>query len=367
MHMNRAAWMTPGLAIALLCVACGQPTDPSSVPSLRHETGPEAAWVESLAARLDDIDEAMPGRLGVHVRRLTDDSRLDHRGDRDWYLASVIKVPVAIAVLEQVEAGELSLEQSLTLREEDFVDGAGELIWREPGVTVTVAELIERSITDSDSTATDMLIRLVGEDHLNARLRAWTDGGFNAITTIIQVRYDVYAAAHPGVADLTNMEVVSLRNADVGEPRLQALAEVLGVARTDLQADDFEQLFEQYYASGLNSARLAAVGELLTRLARGELLDGHHTDLLLAHMRSINTGDRRIVSGLPSGIDFAQKTGTQVARACNVGVIAPDKGGAVVIAACAEAFDDLAQVEQAFQQVGRALDEVGLLDPGQGE
>lgn len=319
-------------------------------------------WSRALAARVEAIDEAMPGRLGVHVRRLSDDSRFDRGSDRKWYLASTVKVPVAIAVLEQVEAGELSLDQTLVLQESDFVDGAGDLIWQDPGFELSIGDLIGRSVRDSDSTATDMLVRLVGERHLNRRLRAWTGGGFNDITTIIQVRYDAYGPTHPGVARLSNMDLVGLRNADAGEPRLQALADALGVARGELDAEGLDSVFERYYDLGLNSGHLHAFGDLLAALERGELLDAGHTDLLRGHMAAITTGDSRIAAGLPPGTGFAQKTGTQVARACNVGILDPGGDDAIVLAACAEAFEDIGQAEQAFQALGRALAEVGVLD-----
>jgi beta-lactamase class A len=48
-----------------------------------------------------------------------------------------------------------------------------------------------------------------------------------------------------------------------------------------------------------------------------------HTALVLDAMERITTGDRRIKAGLPAGVSFAQKTGTQISRACNVGVVHP--------------------------------------------
>ena len=57
---------------------------------------------------------------------------------------------------------------------------------------------------------------------------------------------------------------------------------------------------------------------MLEKLARGELLDEKYRALLLNHMRAITTGAKRIQAGLPAGLTFAQKTGTQHERACNM-------------------------------------------------
>ena len=326
--------------------------------------GESDTWQARLAAAVEEIDAAMPGEMGVYVGRPGSDRAYARHADRPWYLSSTVKVPVAIAVLEQVDAGRLSLDERLTLRETDFVDGAGDLLWHEPGARFTIAQLLQKSLQDSDSTATDMLIRHIGEDLLNERVRAWTGGGFGRITTILQVRYDVYGSLHPGVEKLTNRQIVSLRQAGAGEPRLVALARLLGVPRTALGAGTFDDAFEAYYRRGDNSATLQSFAALLGRLVAGELLSPASTRRILGHMRQITTGDHRIKAGLPAGVDFVQKTGTQIRRACNVGAIDPHRGeAALVVVACTERHESLAQAEKAFSELGRAIAAAGLLVP----
>ena len=366
------------LAGALLLAAC-QPSDPDQPPGAGVEADAEAPadprveyapgdaeapdWLNPLSAAIGDIDADMPGRFGVYVRRLGEEAgSLDLGDDHAWYLSSTVKVPVAIAVLEQVDAGRLSLDQELELRESDFVDGAGDMLGREPGERFSIATLLEKSLRDSDSTATDMLIRQIGEVDLNRRIRDWVGRGFGRITTILQVRYDAYGALHPRVVELSNMDLVGLRQADDRDARLDALADLLEVGREDLDAESLEAVFGRYYETGANSAPLEMFADMLQMLVAGELLSEESTQLLLDHMRAISTGDRRIQAGLPAGTDFAQKTGTQIARACNVGVINPDavEEGATIVVACAEDYDDIAEAEGAFQALGRALAEAGL-------
>lgn len=357
------------LAIALLAACRGADapppaSDPAARAAIAAAQTTDAAWVGALDTRIDALDDAMSGRLGVYVRHYgAEPGTLDRGDDRAWYLSSTIKIPVAIAVLEQVDAGALSLDEVLTLAQTDFVDGSGDMLQHKPGERFSIGTLLEKSLRDSDSTATDMLIRKLGEDRLNARIGEWTGGGFSPVTTILQVRYDAYGPVHPGVARLDNMAIVRLRNADAGEARLQALARELGVARTDLDADTLEGVFDAYYRGDRNTATFSAFATLLDRLAAGELLSPDSTRLMLDHMRGISTGDRRISAGLPPGTDFAQKTGTQLRRACNVGVIDPERArdGATLVLACAEDFDDIADAETAFQGLGRALGETVLV------
>jgi len=343
--------------VAVLAGAC------ALVPWAGAGADESVTWAARLAPAVEKIDAQMPGTLGVYVGRPGGAGAYRRQANRRWYLSSTVKVPVAIAVLEQVDAGRLSLDDQLILRESDFVDGAGDMLFQKPGTRHTIAKLLEKSLQDSDSTATDMLIRHLGEDHINARIQEWTGGGFGRITTILQVRYDVYGALHPEVEHLDNRQIVSLRQAEAGEARLQALAKLLGVPRAALGRGSFDDAFEAYYRKGDNSATLDAFARLLDRLVGGELLSAGSTTRLLEHMRRITTGDRRIQAGLPEGVDFIQKTGTQVRRACNLGVLDPARGreGTVVVVACAEKFDALAQAEKAFSDLGRALVEAGVI------
>ncbi len=346
----------PLIATVLFLLACGGRDPPvgigqdGGVPAARSSS----SAMDALHSRVAAIDGAMAGSLGVYVKDLRTGDELEYNADRPWYLSSTIKVPVAIAVLAQVEAGALDLQQTLELKESDFVDGAGRMLFEEPGTRHGIADLLRRSIVESDSTATDMLLREVGERQLQRSLARWATG-FGTITPILDVRYAVYGQLHPGVANLGNRQLVSLRQAEAGEPRLAALAQLLGVERSELGNVAFDDLFESYYATGANSASLTGFGRLLERLARGELLEPSNGALLLDHMRVIETGSRRIQAGLPAGFTFAQKTGTQIQRACNVGIVERNREPRLIVAACAERFGDLRRAEQSFRQLGDAL------------
>lgn len=317
----------------------------------------------SLEERIASIDDETPGRLGVYIKHLASGEEWKHRADRPWYQASTVKVPVAIAVLQLVEEGRVSLDDALTLRESDFVDGAGSLLWTEPGTRHTVRRLLVLSLTESDSTATDMLIRLVGQEELNRRVQAsMAPDGFGTITTILQVRFDAYGEIHPDVDQLSNLDFLRLNQVPLGPERYRAFLEKLPDGGDGVNSDGLHDAFERYYERELNSATLVGFGTLLARLHREELLAPSHTEWLLDTMSDIETGDDRIIAGLPGDVEFAQKTGTQVARACNVGIVEPGSEDATVVAACAERYDRLGEAEAAFQALGRAVADEGVLE-----
>lgn len=317
----------------------------------------------ALHQRIEAIDTDTPGNMGVYVKHLGSGEVVSYQAERTWYLASTVKVPLAIAVLQEVENGELSLNEELELARTDFVDGAGDLLWHSPGNRFTIETLLSKSITNSDSTATDILMRRLGVEAFNRRIReSMVADGFEPLTTILQVRYEAYAELHPSAENLSNMDYVEIRGAGGQEQRVRAFREKLDLAPQELNASDLGAAFERYYERDLNSATLTAFGTLLERLVRGDLLNSGHTRLVLGHMQNISTGDHRLLAGLPDDVQFAQKTGTQIARACNVGVIHPGKpGNAVVVASCMEDFGSISNAEQSFSRIAKALGQAGWL------
>ncbi len=341
-------------AIGLLAALCavGFVTQPRAAEPAPAETPP--AWALQLQDKIKTIDAETPGNLGVFVKKLGTPEEMNYLADRDWYLASTVKVPVAIAVLQLVEEGGLSLDRQIAIKAGDPVDGSGEVQFKRPGTKVRVSYLIEKMLTQSDSTATDILIRLIGVEELNERIRAKMGvEGFQPFTTILQVRRDAFGNLHPNARDLTNRHFIDLKKHKSSSAKLRAIAKQLRVPLRALKEKSIEDAFERYYEKRLNSGTLRSFGFLLEKLARGELLSKPHTDLVLSHMTAMTTGEKRVKAGLPNGVRFAQKTGTQLGRICNVGIVYASTP--LVIATCLEKFGSLSQGEKALQKVGQAL------------
>lgn len=76
--------------------------------------------------------------------------------------ASLTKVPVAMMVLRRVEEGSLNLDQTLEIRAEDRDDKWGEMYKLPVGTQLSLKQVIEKSLIESDNTAHKMLYHLVG-------------------------------------------------------------------------------------------------------------------------------------------------------------------------------------------------------------
>lgn len=111
------------------------------------------------------------GRIGVAGRDLRTGEEFLYRPDESLPTASMVKLPVLVELFRQIEAGTIDPTRRIGLTERDRTDGSGVLKALDAGLNPTVRDLAFLMINISDNTATNVLIRLVGIDAVNATLR----------------------------------------------------------------------------------------------------------------------------------------------------------------------------------------------------
>lgn len=323
-----------------------------------------APWSDELKSRVEKIDRDSPGKIGVFVKRLDNGETLSYQADTLWYLGSAVKVPIALAVMQEVEDGKQSLDRKLTLQETDKIDGSGDVVWQKDGTSYSLDALLEDMLVHSDNTAANMLIRAIGLDTLNKRSRSYLGRrGFREFTDFSQVRRDVYAQLHPDAAKLSNTDLVKIAGASMGPERVAAVRRALSMEKDQLKLDSLETAYRQYYAKGLNSVTLEAYGGMLEQLVRGKLIKKpEHLQTLFKYMKIGSYDAYRLEAGLPKSAKFIHKTGTQFERACHAGVIHPEDGApkGIVVVACAQDMDESKAAARAFEQVGAAITQTVL-------
>ncbi|GKV56400.1 serine hydrolase [Sporosarcina sp. NCCP-2222] len=111
------------------------------------------------------------GNWAVAAEEINNGSTFILQGDRQYYAASLIKVPIMVAAFKLAEKGDLRLRDQLTLEAEDQVGGCGVLQHMSPGIKLPVHDLVTLMIIQSDNTATNMLIDLVGMERIQSVMR----------------------------------------------------------------------------------------------------------------------------------------------------------------------------------------------------
>jgi beta-lactamase class A len=118
----------------------------------------------ALQNRLATIVLQAKGTWGVVVEELGEGICYEHLPDKPFIAESVIKVPIMAAVYAAAQKGAFSLDDQLPLRREDLVKGSGLLFALSPGLQLSIRDLVTLMIIQSDNTATNILIDLVGKE-----------------------------------------------------------------------------------------------------------------------------------------------------------------------------------------------------------
>ncbi|TDU86698.1 beta-lactamase class A [Kribbella voronezhensis] len=234
-----------------------------------------------IAELLDGV--AGSGEFGVWLGRLDGVPVFQHGAERTHYSASTMKLPVAMAMLRKVDAGELALDQPVTVHN-DFASAAGgrfgvnpaedeaPATWTKLGEQVPLGWLATEMITRSSNLATDLVLELVGIDAANAVLAEYGSG---------------LSAIRRGIDD--------------------AAAQAAGISN-EMSAADL-------------AAVLVAVGN--------DPAAGYVRDLLAA-----NTWNGEIPAGVPAGTRVEHKNGWDTRIRHDGGVVRPDDAEPFVLTMC---------------------------------
>lgn len=244
------------------------PPEPSKVETPINNT----EWQE-MASGLKTASASYSGHVGIYMKDLQSGKVWEYNSDRLFPSASLIKLPIMAAVFEKIKAGELTLDTQIQLSRHDRWGGSGSLKWVRDGTRLSVMEIIYKMITESDNTATHMLIDSMGLDYLQ---REFARLGL------------VYTKIYP--------EGLSLTSGRVARENYTTAREMAGM---------LEQIYD---------------GDLIDKDSSGQMLD------FLKHNKSRS----RLRRGLPIGWEIGHKTGL-LRRSCHdVGIVFSPRGDYII-------------------------------------
>ncbi|NII55125.1 class A beta-lactamase [Luteibacter sp. SG786] len=280
------------------------------------------AWASGTDTHLRDTlaqlaERAKPGTLGVTVVDLETHDRTRINADRGYPMMSVFKAPVAAAVLAEVDAGRVALDQEVTIDRKDVVGGSAvpsigaHFAGRQ--MRFTVDRLLVAAVSESDNTAVDALIRLLGGPAVVTRYLR--DHGIDGM------RVDL------SEGDVSHIFDGTANGQTIPENETEAA-----------QAVRRQRGYQAFMADARNTTTPDAAADFLEKLSRGKLLSADSTQRLLRLMYD-QTVPNRMRAGLPPDLRFADKCGTsytldgQTAAFNDIGIVTWPDGHTVVVAA----------------------------------
>jgi beta-lactamase class A len=217
-----------------------------------------------LAPELERIEKESGGTLGAAALLVETGETVAWNGEGHFPMQSVCKAPIGMAVLHEVDAGTLSLDTKVRVEPADLVPSGMRSPLRDAhpqgGVDVLLRELLRLSVEESDGTASDVLLRVLG-----------------------------------------------------GKPRAQAYLSSLGIEGMRIETTEGE-IGRDYGAQYRSWASPLAAVRWLAALEQGKDLRPASRALLLGWMTATKTFPTRLKAGLPAGTEVAHKTGSSGSR-----------------------------------------------------
>jgi len=225
---------------------------------------PSTVWaqgrtIEGLRSEIANCASSAQGRVGVMAMLLETGESVSLSGDQRSPMQSVYKFPIGMATLHLVDQGKLSLRQKVKVIKSEYVRSGQHSPIRDKfpqGVTLTIQDLLRYAVSESDGSASDVLLRVAG-------------GPVAVMKYLHQLGID-------------------------------------GVIVADTEKEIGRDVSVQYR----NWATPQSAVALLRALHEGKPLSSASRALLLKLMIETPTGMRRLKGLLPAGTIVAHKTGT---------------------------------------------------------
>ncbi len=270
--------------------ASGSPTEVVETANWRLDREPA-----SLKASVREAIAAYPDlKVGVFAFDVSTGTYLNIDATAAFPAASTIKLPIAVAFFQAVDAGEIRLDEPLTLEADHIAEGSGQMQQQQPGTQYPALEVAVKMMADSDNTATNILVdRLGGMEVLNSTFRNW------------------------------------------------------GLTRTELQnpLPDLE---------GTNTTSPEDLALVLASIERGELLSLSSRDRLLSMMRDTHN-ETLLPASLDEGAIVAHKTGNIGTVLADAGLIDTPGGRRYIVVAIVRRPHNDANAAEAIRDVSRRI------------
>jgi beta-lactamase class A len=293
--------------------------------------------VRNAEAQIKRHAELAQGVVGVAAWRLSGDQvRLTLNATELFPMASTFKVAVACKILQQIDAGSYGLNDLVDVPETMRV--ASSVIaerFLHPGIQLSVHNLLQVMLDESDNTATDVLTAKAG--------------GPEAVTTMLRQ----WGIADQRVDRDTRGLIRDFYELEPG-PFMPALLK--GRERLDhvLRSTSPNPNFED---DERDTSSPLAMNLLMEQVFAGKVLSQKSVQVLRDVMGLCRTADRRIRALLPQDTFVADKTGTIGGVVNDVGLIVlPDGRGEILLSVfIKKAQSDVAQRERVIAEISRTV------------
>jgi beta-lactamase class A len=293
---------------------------------------------QDISQKIEKVSQGLAGHIGVAAQEIGSGVSVTVNGDEAFVMASTYKVAIAVTLLDRVDKGQLKLSDLIDISQEMMVAGDNAIAQNfvHPGIKLSVANLIEPMITESDNTATDLCLNLAGgPEAVTQMMRSIGITGLRVDRYTSEILRDFY-----GLPDKAYASV--LAEAITKDPTLAA------------KQPDRNLEFEKEDLRDQSTPK--AMLQLLLAIDSGKVLSEKSSKFLLATMSRTRTGAGRLKGLLPKGTPVAHKTGTIGGVANDVGYVTlPDGRRFAIVVFTKSSTTPEASRDRAIAEITRTI------------
>lgn len=247
-----------------------------------------------LLKKIDSIEKKSKAIMGISAIYIEKNEMISHNSHQRFFMASTIKLPIALAFLNLVDNKKESLNRSITLNLKNSVPGSGSLHYaiEKKATVLPLLQILKYMLVNSDNSASDAILRRAKGPKYVAKYM--NNLGFKSILinrSILEMLMDSNHIDHAYLkTPRTAYSWNKLFNSVSLKERMQA--------------------WQQFEKDTRDTTTPEDMAKLLVSLYENKVLSESSTNLLLDIMGKCRTGRSRIKGLLPPNVKVAHKTGT---------------------------------------------------------
>lgn len=249
---------------------------------------------KALNNKIRSIETKLNATIGVTAIYLEKNQKVTHRGSTPFFMASTVKLPIAITFLTLVDKKQENLNRILTLDHNNSVPGTGVLhyLFEKKRMNISLKQILKYMLVISDNSASDTILKAShGPQAVTQRMSELGCHHISINRSILQTLVDTNAVDH----------------ALLNQPR-PVFSWVRAFNRIPLQKK--LQAWKRFQSDTRDTTTPDDMATLLSKLYKGQVLSSASTRFLIAIMEQCKTGRNRIKGLLPGNLKVAHKTGT---------------------------------------------------------
>lgn len=247
-----------------------------------------------LIKKINAIEKKSNVTIGLSAILIESNKIIAHNSKKHFFMASTIKLPIALAFLHRVDEKKDSLNRMIKLDSNNSVPGSGSLyhLFERKKMSMSSLKILMHMLAHSDNSASDTILDAVhGPQYVTQRMNHLGFKNISINRSIMEMLMDTNHVNH-SYSDQPRT-VYSWKRIFNKTPLNQKV-----------------KAWEKFQNDKRDSTTPDEMAKLLMKIYKKQALSASSTNILLNIMEGCRTGRSRIKGLLPPNVKVAHKTGT---------------------------------------------------------